>query len=175
MAAKIRGPQDNLANYQAYLKKKKTYKLPGGRSQASEFKYAKLNPISGHQWVDALHLASEVPGFYTRYLATVKEDLGVAVTFSVASNQYARYQPVFNKMISSLRVFRKRKINLADLDKKAPIVEIPDIPIDDITPQVGNYARPNQKKRKKGKGGDNLLFILAALGAAGFFLLKKKG
>lgn len=81
LAAKVRGPQDSLEEYQAYLKQDKTYTLPGGKVQRSEPKYNKFSEVNGHRWLDALHLASEVPGFYTRYLATVKEDLGVAVTF----------------------------------------------------------------------------------------------
>src|SRR6478672_9385740 len=77
LAAKIRGEQDNLDEYMAYLKKTKEYNLPGGKKQVSEPRNTKMTRINDHQWVDALHLASEVPGFYTRYLATVKEDLGV--------------------------------------------------------------------------------------------------
>ena len=84
LAAKVRGQQDSLDQYQAYLKKTKTYTLPGGRTQVSESKYARVKNINNHKWIDALHLASEVPGFYTRYVATVKANLGVAVTFSVS-------------------------------------------------------------------------------------------
>jgi hypothetical protein len=115
LAAKMRGEQDNLDEYMAYLKKNKEYMLPGGKRQVSEPKSTNLTRINDHQWVDALHLASEVPGFYTRYLATVKEDLGVAVTFSVTKELYAQYRPVMDKMISTLRVFRQKKTELADL------------------------------------------------------------
>src|SRR5690554_3587394 len=36
LAAKYRGPQDSLEEYQAYLKTDKTYQLPGGKMQRSE-------------------------------------------------------------------------------------------------------------------------------------------
>ena len=115
LAAKIRGEQDNLDEYMAFLKKPKEFSLPGGKKQISESKSTKMTRVNDHQWVDALHLASEVPGFYTRYLATVKEDLGVAVTFSVGKDQYAAYQPVMDKLVTTLRVFRQKKAEFADL------------------------------------------------------------
>src|SRR5690606_11318861 len=115
LAAKIRGEQDSLDEYMAYLKKTKEYNLPGGKKQVSEPKSTKVSRINNHQWVDALHLASEVPGFYTRYLATVKEDLGVAVTFSVSKDLYTEYQPIMDKLVSTLRVFRQKKAELANL------------------------------------------------------------
>ena len=108
LAAKKRGTQDSLDQYTAYLKKTKTFTLPGGKTQVSDPKYAKLNTVNNHRWVDSLHMASEVPGFYTRYLATVKEDLGVAVTFSSGKDHYEAYQPVFDAIIASLRVFRQK-------------------------------------------------------------------
>ncbi|MBL6990387.1 MAG: hypothetical protein ISR65_11435 [Bacteriovoracaceae bacterium] len=108
LAAKIRGSQDSLDLYKAYLKKVKTFTLPGGKVQVSEPKYTKAEDISKHPWVDSLHLASEVPGFYTRYLATVKADLGVAVTFSCSKDHYGAYKPLFDKMVASLKVFRQK-------------------------------------------------------------------
>lgn len=107
LAAKIRGEQDSLDAYTAYLKAPKTFTLPGGKTQVSEAKYTKMESINNQQWIDSLHLASEVPGFYTRYLATVKEDLGVAVTFSVGKDFYDSYKGVFDKIVATLRVFRQ--------------------------------------------------------------------
>lgn len=118
MAAKYRGPQDSLASYLQYLKSSKTFSLPGGKTQVSDPKSAKEVKIKGHQWIDALHLASEVPGFYTRYLATVIADLGMAVTFSVAKDHYDAYQDVFEKVVQTLRVFREAKTNTKDFVAK---------------------------------------------------------
>ncbi len=115
LAAKLRGESDSLDEYEAYLKKPKEYSLPGGKTQISEAKSTKLTRINDHQWVDAIHLASEVPGFYTRYLATVKEDLGVAVTFSVGKDHWDEYQPIMEKLAATLRVFRQKKAELANL------------------------------------------------------------
>ena len=109
LAAKERGPQDSMMEYEAYLKKNKTFMLPGGKTQVSEPKDIKLREVNGQNWVDALHLASEVPGFYTQYLATVKETLGIAVTFSVGKDFYDSYRGVFENIISTMRVFVPKK------------------------------------------------------------------
>lgn len=182
LAAKIRGDRDSLDEYQAYLKDTKTFVLPGGRTQVSEPKNVDtLTTNEGHTWVDALHLASEVPGFYTRYLATVKEDLGVAVTFSVAQDHYDEYQPIFDKIIESLKVFRKSSSSgnyeLAERDED---LNVEGLESGSFIPDAGRkYDISNQEERKGGGlGGDAgtsiLLFILLAGGGFIVYKLRKK-
>lgn len=176
LAAKIRGPQDSLAEYQAYLKTDKSYQLPGGKVQKSEPKYTKLNTVNSQQWVDALHLASEVPGFYTRYLATVKEDLGVAVTFSVTKEMYSAYQAIFDNVVASLRVFRQKKTNLADLRAGKAGSEAN---FDDTTfvPQDQNFDIGVVKKRNDENSGEDNSALILIIAAAVLLLLvlKAKG
>lgn len=177
MAAKVRGSQDSLALYQAYLKKPKTFKIPGGQTQVSEPKYTKVSKISDHQWVDSLHLASEVPGFYTRYMATVISDLGVAVTFSVAKDYYDSYQELFDRVIQTMKVFRQKKAsgskyelsggnkNAGDIDK-IEFIDGGGIPSD--------IGKGRKKKAGDDLGGDEDLMLLAlVLLVGGFFLMKK--
>ena len=178
LAAKIRGEDDSLDSYLAYLKKTKTFKLPGGKTQVSEPKYSEVKTINAHQWVDSLHLASEVPGFYTRYLATVKEDLGVAVTLSVSKDHYTDYQTMFDNIVATLRVFRKKDFNtdkFALKKKEENLLEdttfIPD--------SNQKFGIENQQKKKTGGGGagDNMIFIIlgaAVAGLVGFKALSKK-
>lgn len=174
LAAKIKGPQDSLSEYMAYLKTPKSFVLPGGKKQTSEAKYAKSKKINGQNWVDALHMASEVPGFYTRYLATIKEDLGIAVTFSVAKDFYHAYSPLFDKIISSLRVFRQKKKSLAKFRIKrkeekgfADTTFVPEQVKHDL-------SKRDSKKGNRGGGGDNLIIIVVAVLAVGGFLIMKK-
>ena len=174
LAAKIRGGQDSLAAYQAYLKKGKTYQLPGGKMQRSEAKYTKLNKINGHSWADALHLASEVPGFYTRYLATVKEDLGVAVTFSVTKDLFNAYQGIFDKAVATLRVFRQKKQNLANLrlGKKSAGSNFDD---EVFAPNDGlsNIGMGDRRKRKSEGAGTGDLILYGGIALAALLVLKK--
>ena len=174
LAAKIRGEQDNLDEYMAFLKKPKEFSLPGGKKQISESKSTKMTRVNDHQWVDALHLASEVPGFYTRYLATVKEDLGVAVTFSVGKDQYAAYQPVMDKLVTTLRVFRQKKAEFADLRTG----KSQDANFSDTTfnPNSAMDLQAN-KTKSRGAGGDGddntTLFLILGLVGAGVFIAAK--
>ncbi len=176
LAAKKRGEQDNLDEYMAYLKKTKEYNLPGGKKQISEPKATKLTKVNEQQWVDALHLASEVPGFYTRYLATVKEDLGVAVTFSVAKDLYSSYQPIMDRLVSTLRVFRQRKADLANL-RSGKGAEDPNFADSTFNPNAGLDMQANKtKKRADGSGGneDMLILIGVLVAAVVIFLAMKK-
>lgn len=177
LAAKIRGEQDNLDEYMAYLKKTKDYNLPGGKKQVSEPKYAKLTRINDQQWVDSLHLASEVPGFYTRYMATVKEDLGVAVTFSVTKDLYTSYQPIIDKLISTLRVFRQKKnTDLSSL--RSGKSEDPNFADATFNPSnmMDIEVNKTKKRAKDGDEGDDLLLLglLLAVVVVIIILRKKK-
>jgi LPXTG-motif cell wall-anchored protein len=176
LAAKIRGEQDNLDEYMAYLKKSKEYALPGGKKQISEPKSTSMTRINDHQWVDALHLASEVPGFYTRYLATVKEDLGVAVTFSVGKDQYSAYKPVMDKLASTLRVFRQKKAELADL--RTGKSEDSNYADTAFVPNAAMDLQANKTKSRGAEGSDdssNLLLLgLAGVVAVAVIVSKKK-
>lgn len=184
LAAKIRGDQDSLDHYQNHLRQTKTFMLPGGRTQVSEPKYSRIweSTNDKHPWVDALHLASEVPGFFTRYLATTKEDLGIAVTFSVAKDHYDSYQDVFQAVIDSLRVFRRR--SGAEGDWSLPTATRDDNVIPDlmnIGSQTGGGDLSVQRRRdgQAGIGGAGGSLLLLLLIGAGLFVVmklrKKKG
>jgi hypothetical protein len=178
LAAKIRGEQDSLDEYMAYLKKTKEYNLPGGKKQISEPKNVKMTNVNDHRWVDALHLASEVPGFYTRYLATVKEDLGVAVTFSVSKDLYSAYQPVMDKLVSTLRVFRQKKSNdLASL-RSGSKTEDPNFKDTTFNPNsvMDLGYKKTQKRGSEGSGGDDMMLLIAAvvIGAIVLVILRGK-
>lgn len=177
LGAKKRGSQDSLDRYQAYLKKPKNYPLPGGKVQVSEGKYTKITRVNNHQWVDSLHMASEVPGFYTRYLATVKADLGVLVTFSVGKDHYASYQPVFDKIVETLRVFRqtnadgsKFRIKKSDEDLLAGS-EL----IDDLGDRIDIGQGQRNRSKKTGSGSDSIIWIIVAVVGVLVVVKMKKG
>ena len=178
LAAKIRSKADSFEQYLSYLKKAKTFTLPGGKTQVSESKYAKLTNINGHRWIDALHLASEVPGFYTRYLATVKSDIGVVVTFSVSKEHYSSYQQVFENIVKTLRVFRKKQIPQSQFKLKKRKEDL--FQRRDQNWIDGSSENPDisiqQKAQKSGTGTNtsNLLFWLIIIGVVAFILYKLK-
>jgi hypothetical protein len=107
LAAKVQGDQDTLDQYLAYLRNPKIYTTAQGKTVKSDVRYANNKTIQDKAWVDALHLESEIPGFYTRYLATVTDGIGILVTYSVNKNKYQDYAPLFESMVNSLKAFRR--------------------------------------------------------------------
>ena len=176
LAAKERGENDTLDDYQSHLKEKKVFKLPGGKSIVSEPSYTKTMQIHGHTWIDSLHLQSEIPGFYTQYLATVKEKLGVAVTFSVAKDHYPTYRGLFDKMIATLRVFAPSKYSSKGTFTLAPnkdlIQDTPFVSDDSGIPTIN--TRQQKARRPASSTGDSMgLVIIALLAGAGIFVVMK--
>lgn len=107
LAAKLKGPQDSLEQYKAYLETPKQYESVFKKPVTSEPKFATTIDVNGHPWVDSLHSDSEIPGYFTRYFATVKEDIGVLITFSVVKEKYDVYQEDIQNLLKTLKVFRK--------------------------------------------------------------------
>lgn len=175
LAAKYRGEQDSLDQYQAYLKQAKSFSLPGGKTQISEAKSVTVREINNQRWVDALHLASEVPGFYTRYLATVKDSLGIAVTFSVAKDHYDSYQDIFEKIIATLKVFDQKTAAGGTWKPKGQEGDL----IGDGTyiPDGSQNADISMQKKNNGNGnsGDaNSIIAIIVVAALVFIFMKMK-
>lgn len=119
LTAKEVGPTDQLSQYENYLKQPKGIANSKGAPITSKVKHVKQNQINGTVWIDALHLSSEVAGYYTRYLATTKGKIAILVTFSAHQRFYTNYTHQFFKAISSLQVVATNAIfakpNLAPL------------------------------------------------------------
>lgn len=173
LAAKIKkAGMDELPVYKAHLQKPQTYQSLSGESVTSEPRYVNELDISGKQWIDSLHLQSEIPDFYTRYLATVEADLGILVTFSVRKDKYEEYAPDIEGMVKSLRAFRKPgEVNTTsgggDIDPNAG---------SDIF-AGGGGPEGGTKKAAKGGGeaaGTAALLLLLLAGGGGFIWWKKK-
>lgn len=104
LTAKEVGPTDSFEQYENYLKAKKTIQSSQG-TRTSEVVYApKKYNINDHPWLDGLHLNSEIPGYYTRYLATIKDQLAILVTLTSHKRYYTSYSSDFVRVAQSLRV-----------------------------------------------------------------------
>jgi hypothetical protein len=174
LAAKIKGPQDSMDQYLAYLKAPKSYTSVQGKPVKSDPKYAKIANLNGQAWVDALHMESEIPGFYTRYLATVKEDIGVLVTYSINKAKYQDYLEEFENMIRTLKVFRKPGIQVQPANGNLFANGIPSgvspesVFNSQITPTGGSDQAPKKKE-------DNSMLMFGALIAVvGFIIWRRR-
>jgi hypothetical protein len=104
LTAKEVGPSDTVEQYEAHLKVARTMPGPGGQPQASTVKHVRQRQIGGINWVDGLHMSSEVPNYYTRYLGAVKQKIAVLVTFSAHQRFYTKYSTDFFNAIESLKI-----------------------------------------------------------------------
>ena len=106
-AMKFRNPEmDTINAYTAHLGKPKNSVLPDGKKMTSTVERVDHTVIDGRTWVDATHLESEVPGYRTRYLASLTAQVGIAITFSTIKNDYEIYQPVLDRTVSSINIYQ---------------------------------------------------------------------
>lgn len=181
LAAKIKGNQDSLDQYLTYLKGSKSFTNFLNRPMKSDPKYARTTNINGQDWVDSLHYESEIPGFYTRYLVTVKQDIGVLVSYSINKAKYQQYLDDFDTMIKTLRVFRKAGgINTAP--QNANLFQNTQIATgagtETIFPgashvQGGSDSQENSKKPKQ-EGDSSILLFIGVIALAGYFFIKRR-
>lgn len=172
IAAKLKGDQDSLDQYLAYLRQPKSLTVQG-RALKSDPKYVKSVSINGHPWADALHLESEIPGFYTRYLATIKTDIAVLLTYSIAKSKYQDYAPDFETLVKTLRVFRKpgAGINGGIRSADGSLLNPPQsaAPVDPFAP-IGTGGDSSDKKHKPPED-EGLPLIPVLVGGAAVILV----
>ena len=104
LAAKEVGPKDSFKAYYNHLKKPRPIVTKGGKRSTSKIIHVKPISIQKHKWVDGMHQGSEIPHYYTRYVATLKGNIAVLVTFSAHKLYYTKYSNDFFKAIKSLRI-----------------------------------------------------------------------
>ena len=80
--AKYRADYDTLEAYHAHLAQPRSWEKADGTPVEVTVESNEERRIGRYRWIDAVHFQSEVPGYYTRYLATVTTHIGVLITFS---------------------------------------------------------------------------------------------
>lgn len=177
LTAKEVGPTDTFALYESHLNSPITVNLRGGGASESKIVYkAKSVQINDQPWVDSLHLGSEVPNYFTRYLATIKDKIAILVTFSAHKQYYTKYSQDFFKAVMSLRVIAsKNLLAKPDLGPIRPGSETLGAPIGSAMP--ADMLQGEGMEEGKGKNKTMLLggaLLLAALGAFIFLKARKK-
>lgn len=104
ISAKIAGPEDNLKIFHQHLGKPKMLTQQGKSPTPSQVIHTKNRTIGPQIWVESLHLSSEVPDFYTLYLATRAGNLSVLATYSASKKENKKFTPSFSQAITSMRL-----------------------------------------------------------------------
>jgi hypothetical protein len=111
LTAKEVGPSDSIQLYEQHLNNPIKLRVPSPYGNESKVTYkAQSKKINEQDWLDGLHLGSEVPNYYTRYLATIKEQIAVLITFSAHKDFYPKYSQEFLKAVQTLRVTATRSM-----------------------------------------------------------------
>ncbi len=110
LAAKVAGPEDNITNFKNYLGQPKKITTKVGTPMPSQVVYSRERVLANTQWVQAQHLGSEIQDYYTLYLATIKDQLAILISFSSEKNRYQIYNPIFDKAIKSLKVTANKEM-----------------------------------------------------------------
>lgn len=179
LTAKEVGPTDSFASYTQHLNTPQTAQTQGAAATPSRIIYPpKQVKINEHVWIDGLHMGSEVPNYFTRYLATIKDRIAILVTFSAHKNFYTKYSQDFFKAVMSLRVIAtKNLLNDPKLGPLRPGSETLGAPIGAAMPadMMGSEAMPEDGSGS-GTKTKSVLFAIAIIlaAAAGYVLLKMR-
>ena len=104
LTAKETGPMDSLQGYEAHLRRPVQMHTKSGRLLQSTVYSVEQQRINNHVWINGFHFNSEVPGYYTRYLATLKDDIALVVTFTAHKLHYTKYSRDFGRAIQTLKI-----------------------------------------------------------------------
>jgi hypothetical protein len=111
MAAKARGSEDRLDAFEDLLSATKPLidgnGVPTGRSSTLEF--VRREAIGERTWVHSRQFESEVPSYYTDYLATVDDQIAILITFS-AEREF--FQTAFERFYPSIATIRTLKLSI---------------------------------------------------------------
>lgn len=111
LTAKEKGPTDSFPIYENHMNNPINTVSRAGTPLTSAVKYKAQNQkINDQPWLDGLHQDSEVQNYFTRYLATIKDQIAILVTFSAHNKLYAKHSPNFDKTIRSLRVIATKDL-----------------------------------------------------------------
>ncbi|MFS4460849.1 hypothetical protein [Bdellovibrio sp. HCB2-146] len=177
LTAKEVGPTDTFPLYETHLNSPITLTARGGAMSESKVVYkSKTVQINDQNWIDSLHLGSEVPNYFTRYLATIKDRIAILVTFSAHKQYYTKYSQDFFKAVMSLRVIAaKNLLSTPDRSSLRPGSETLGVGIGQAMPQ--DMLQGDGMNEGKGSNKTMLLggaLLLAAIGAYIFLKARKK-
>lgn len=174
VVAKNANPTDDKFEiYESILKEPRDMKDLLGNPYKSEVKYVRFKEIKKQQWIDSLTFGSEIPGFYSRYLASIKGKVAGLVTYSIAESVYAKWAPILDKMLETLELhFDPKAFNEAMNSSPSSLLA-------NRNSTSGRFAPQGEETATSTKGNEDFDIALIALlliiaGGVAYFIKKKK-
>jgi hypothetical protein len=181
LTAKEVGPMDTFDAYISHLNAPQTSSYKGATGVLSKVVYPpKKVMINDQPWIDGLHMASEVPNYFTRYLATIKDKIAVLFTCSAHKDYYTKYSQDFFKAVQSLRVVATKDLLSKPDNGIRHGNDTLGAPIGQSMPSDLLVGDNENNGNESGDGSNTrnlflaLAFILAALGGYIYFKSRKK-
>ncbi len=164
--AKEIGPTDSYMIYEQTINTPRNISDKSGKAITSQIvTKSKQTKINDQLWIDGLQKGSEIPNYFTRYLATMKEKIAILITFSAHVDYFAKYSTEFIKAVQSLRVVASK--NLLALPSGGP--NAPNTSgvwgAASSAPEGAAMTGEAPFGRRKKASSNNLAYILLALGA----------
>jgi hypothetical protein len=101
LAGKPARENETVPLYLAYLKRPKTWQEENGSQVTSRVVDAKVVTIAGQPWASVLQEDSELRGFRTRYLVTVKNATVVVLTLTARDEKYGAAEADFERALQT--------------------------------------------------------------------------
>jgi len=183
LTAKEKGPSDSFPIYTDHLSKPITMNSKSGASMVSIVTMPpREENINSQTWIDALHTNSEVQNYFTRYLATIKDQIAILVTFSAHNKYYTKHQAHFMETVKSLKVIAtKDLLSRPDLGPLRGSKEQLGVGINEAMPSDLLSADDEASANGKNKGLlqneyvlGGLLLLLIIAGYIGFKVYQKR-
>ncbi len=165
---------DTLPKYEEYLKNPKQMRDLVGNTYTTDIKYTKQKKIRDQIWIDSLQIGSEVPGFVSRYVTSIKEQVAALISYHVAETAFPKWAETLDKMIDSAEL---------RFDPKAfeEIMRSQNMKLFGNRPGGAGQRKPtstqDQLKEPKSESADLMMNIFGAaliVGAIGFLIYKKR-
>lgn len=147
--AKLAGPDDSLKSFDNYLRQPKTL-IGKTKSSLSQPLSVDRKKVGDQDWVEAIHMGSEIPNFTTHYLATVKQKLAILVSLSADQDLRQKYEPMFTRVIQSMKVDASKPLLMqpptpAGQNPKAVIGQA--VPVQSEQPAIATDTQAQHQKK----------------------------
>lgn len=173
VAKAVNEVDDTLEKYQKVLSTGREMRNLLGTSYTAEVRYVREKKILDRVWVDSLQRGSEVPGFYSRYLASINEKIAGLITYSIAESVYPKWATVMDQMVESLVLtYDPKAFEEAMSSGPGSLLGLRPRTKDRFVPVLDSDASPVQADKPMDKG--QIFGVLLVVGAVGYLIWKRK-